>query len=50
MLQDTTTKEKYMLSKIDDFKVIFRDVFEHNLPSFWDEQGLFLSENEYQEF
>ena len=49
MLQDTIAKEKYMLSKIDDFKVILRDVFEHDLPNFWDEQGLFLSENEYQE-
>ena len=46
MLHDTNAKEKYILSRIDDFKVIFRDVFEHGIPSFWDEQGLFLTENE----
>ena len=49
MLHDTTAKAKYMLSKIDDFRVIFKDVFEHSLPSSWDEHSLFLSENEYQE-
>ena len=49
MLHDTTTKAKYILSRIDDFRVIFKCVFEHGLPSFGDEQGLFLSENEYQE-
>jgi hypothetical protein len=30
-------------------ELFFKDVFEHGLPSFWDEQGLFLSENDYQE-
>ena len=49
MLQDTTTKAKYMLSRVDDFKVIFKDVFERGLPNFWDEHGVFLSEHEYQE-
>ena len=49
MLQDIIAKEKYKLSKIDYFKVIFRDVFEHGLPRFWDEQVLFLLENECQE-
>ena len=49
MLQDTIAKSKYMLSRVDDFRVIFRDVFEHGLPNFWDEHGVFLSEDEYQE-
>ena len=49
MLQDTTTKAKYMLSRVDDFKVIFKDVFKNGIPSFRDEQGFFLLENEYQE-
>ena len=49
MLQDATAKAKYMLSKVDDFKSIFKDVFEHGLPNFWDVHGVFLSENDYQE-
>ena len=38
-----------MLSKVDDFRSIFRDVFEHGLPNFWDEHGVVLSEDDYQE-
>ena len=49
MLHDTNAKEKYILSRIDDFKVIFKDVFKNGIPSFRDEQGFFLLENEYQE-
>ena len=45
MLQDTTTKSKYMLGRVGDF----RNVYEHGLPNFWDEHGIFLSKNDYQE-
>ena len=43
MLQDTTAKAKYMLSRVTDFRSIFKDVFEHGLPNFEDEHGVFLS-------
>ena len=29
--------------------MIFQAIFEHSLPNFWDEQGLFLSEEDYME-
>ena len=38
-----------MLDRVDDFRIIFRNAFEHGLPKFWDEHGMFLSENDYQE-
>ena len=49
MLQDTTAKAKYMLDGVDDFRIIFRNVFKHGLPNFGDEHGMFLSENVYHE-
>ena len=49
MLQNTTAKAKYMLGRVSDFRVIFQNVFEHGLPSFWDEHGIFLSEDDYLE-
>ena len=35
-----------MLGIVSDFKVIFQNIFEHGLPNFWDEQGIFLSEED----
>ena len=49
MLQNTTGKAKYVLGRVSDFRVIFQNVFEHGLPNFWDEQGMFLSEVNYHE-
>lgn len=49
MLQNTTAKAKFMLGRVSDFRVIFQNVFEHGIPNFWDEQGIFLSEDNYLE-
>ena len=49
MLHNTTAKAKYLLGRVGDFRIIFRNVFEHGLPIFWDEQGFLLSEDDYQE-
>ena len=49
MMQGTTAKYKFMLGRVSDFRVIFQAIFEHGLPNFWDEQGLFLSEEFYLE-
>ena len=38
-----------MLGRANDFRVIFQAIFEHGLPNFWDEQGLFLLEEDYLE-
>ena len=47
MLQDATAKTNYMLVRVGDFRIIFRNVFEHGLPNFWDEHGMFLLEIDY---
>jgi hypothetical protein len=49
MLQGTTAKAKFVLCRVSDFKVIFQAIFVHGLPNFWDEQGLFLSKEDYLE-
>ena len=49
MLQGTTAKAKFVLSRVSDFRVIFQAIFDHGLTNFWDEQGLFLSEEDYLE-
>ena len=43
MLQNTTAKAKYMFGRVGDFRIISRNIFEHGLPNFLDEQGMFLS-------
>ena len=49
MLQNITAKAKYMLDRVGNFRIIFRNVFEHGLPNFLDEHGMFLSKINYQE-
>lgn len=48
LLKDISTKANYLLRRVDDFKIIFKEIFEQGLPNFWDELGLFLSDVEYQ--
>ena len=47
MLQDTSAKAKYMLRRVNDLRIIFRNVFENGIPNFWDEHGMFLLEIDY---
>ena len=49
LLKDIASKANYLLRRVEDFKVIFKEIFEQGLPNFWDEQGLFLSNIKYQE-
>ena len=49
LLKDIIAKANYLLIRVDDFRIIFKDIFKKGLPNFGDEQGLFLSNSEYQE-
>ena len=49
LLKDIAAKANYLLRRVHDFKIIFKDVFEQVLPKFWNEQVIFLSDTEYQE-
>ena len=47
-MKDIVAKDNYLL-RVEDFKIIFNEIFEQGLPNFWDEQGLFLSDVEDEE-
>ena len=47
MMKDIIAQDNFMLWRIEDFKLLFKDVFWHGFPNFWNEQGLYLSEEEY---
>ena len=36
-----------MSSQIKDFRLAFKDLFEDNLPSFWDDEGILFSQEHY---
>ena len=38
-----------MLGRVSNFRIIFRNVFEHGLPNFLDEYGMCLLEIDYQD-
>ena len=48
LLKDMTAKSNYLLRRVADFKIIFKDIFEQGFPNFWVEQHLFIWENDYQ--
>ena len=37
MMKDIIAKANFMLGRILDFKLLFKDVFRHGLPNFWNE-------------
>jgi hypothetical protein len=47
LLKDMIEKANYLL-RVEDFKIIFKDIFEKNFPNFWDERGLFIAMNDHQ--
>ena len=49
LLKEIAIKANYLLRRVEYFNIIFKEIFEQGLPNFWDEQGLFLSDVEYQE-
>ena len=42
LLKDMTAKSNYLLRRVADFKIIFKDIFEQGFPNFWVEQHLFI--------
>ena len=43
MMKEIIAKANFMLGRITNFKLLFKDVFRHRLPKFWNKQGLYLS-------
>ena len=46
-MKDIIAKANFMLGRITYFKLLFKDVFRHGFPNLWNEQGLYLLEEEY---
>ena len=40
-------KANEMLSEVNNFKQVFKELFEDGLPSFWDEEGRMFSQEHY---
>ena len=47
MVKEVTSKANFFPGKVEDFKVLFKDIFSKSFPNFWDEQGVCIAENDY---
>ena len=48
LLKHMTTKANLLLCRVKYFEIIFKDMFGQGIPNFWNEQGIFIPENEYE--
>ena len=46
LAREVALKENLLKSRAEQFKNMFRNVFSQGLPSFWDEEGTVVAENE----
>ena len=44
--REVALKENFLKGRTDEFKNMFKNVFNQGLPSFWDEEGTIITENE----
>ena len=42
MMKDIIAKDNFMLGRITNFKLLFKNVFQHGFPNLWNEKGLYL--------
>ena len=47
LAREVALEENFLKSRAEQFKNMFRNVFNQGLPSFWDEEGTVIDENEY---
>ena len=47
LAREVALKENFLKSRAKQFKNMFRNVFSQGFPSFWDEEGTVIAENEY---
>ena len=40
-------KAKFLKTRAEQFKNMFRNIFSHGLPNFWDEEGAMIAKNYY---
>ena len=47
LMKTVQDKANEMLSQVNNFKQVFKELFEDGLPSFWDEEGWMFSQEHY---
>jgi hypothetical protein len=47
LAREVALKANFLKGRAEDFKNMFKNVFNQGLPSFWDEEGTVIAENEY---
>jgi len=47
LMKTVQDKADEMISRVNDFKQDFKELFEDGLPSFWDEEGRMFSQEHY---
>ena len=47
LAREVALKTNFLKNRAEQFKNMFKNVFSQGLPSFWDEEGTVVVENEY---
>ena len=47
LAKEATMKANFLKTKAEQFKNIFRNLFNRGLPNFWDDEGAMMAENDY---
>ena len=47
LAREVALKENFLKSRVEQFKNMFKNVFNQGFLSFWDEEGTVVAENEY---
>ena len=47
LAREVALKANFLKTRAKQFKNMFRNLFSHGLPNFWDEKGAMIVENDY---
>ena len=47
LAKEVAMKANFLKTRAEQFKNMFRNLFSHRLPNFWDEEGAMITENDY---
>ena len=47
LAREVTSKADFLIGRAEYFEIMFKNVFSQGLPSFWDEEGEIIFENDY---
>lgn len=47
LAREVALKVNFLKTRVEQFKNMFRNLFSHGFPNFWDEEGVMVAENDY---